>query len=344
MAHSVDGLRRRSLHGARRLHGNAHSFFVERLLKQIALDALHADIQDVRDRIVRGINADGRICAERPPEPCVQLADTARSLLIVADSLRKRLLKRCGAREVRRAAPVHRRADAAVNLRLENHTLSLIEDSASEQTVKLVRRKAQCIDPIEKKRRLSDRLRRVHMKPRPREVLQNLRDLADGLLRPELAVHSRHGNEDRVLPEKASQLLEVDLPVSPHGNEINLPALVLQRRERPAKRRVLERRRDDVPSLVPLRVGKSLYSEVVRLTRAGRIDQLLRKDSLASFICRCELCGDPFRHARHLPGCFPSRRMCGVRIAWEMKRRICIYLQNSRINRRICRIVKINHV
>ena len=188
----------------------------------------------MRDSILRRIDADRRIRTESLPKARIQCAHAVRPLPIACERKVKCLLKRRCAREIRRAAPVHRRADAAVNLRLENHTLSLIEDSASEQTVKLVRRKAQCIDPIEKKRRLSDRLRRVHMKPRPREVLQNLRDLADGLLRPELAVHSRHGNEDRILPEKASQLLKINFPVSPRGNEINLPALVLQCRERTA--------------------------------------------------------------------------------------------------------------
>ena len=97
-----------------------------------------------------------------------------------------------------------------------------------------MRRKAKRIDPVENERRLADRLRRVHMEPRPRKVLQDVRNLADRLSRAELAVYGRDGDEDRILPEKASQLLKINFPVSPRGNEINLPALVLQCRERTA--------------------------------------------------------------------------------------------------------------
>ena len=51
---------------------------------------------------------------------------------------------------------------------------------------------------------------------------------------PRIVQDGRDGDEDRILPEKASQLLKINFPVSPRGNEINLPALVLQCRERTA--------------------------------------------------------------------------------------------------------------
>ena len=181
VAHRVDRPGRRPLHRAGGLHGHADIIFSKLLLKSRPLDAVDAQIQNVRHGVFRTVEADFWILRKLRAQQTIQRRNVCDALVLIFERQTQRLLDRHRHAQCGRAAAIGRGAAAAVDLRLDDKVLLFDQQAATVQAVKLVRRDAHCVHTGEHQLDLPHGLRRVHMEAAVGIVSQNIRDLLDWL-------------------------------------------------------------------------------------------------------------------------------------------------------------------
>ena len=142
-------------------------------------------------------------------------------------------------------------AGTAVHLRLERHSAALEQHAAAADAAELVRRKAQRVDAGKVHRDASDSLRCVNVQTAVRVVSQQRCDFVYRLNGAKLAVHCADGNENGVRAEQLAHLLRVNRAVPSDGEQVDLPAALLQGGQAAADRGMLERCGDDMLADMP---------------------------------------------------------------------------------------------
>jgi len=165
--------------------------------------------------------------------------------------------------------------------------------------------------------------------------LQHPGDFPHRLHHAQLAVYRADRHQHRIPAQQFGQLIQIDAPLSVDRYHIDLRALLLHRRQTAAHRRVFQRRGDNVPPNVAACAQNALDGRIVRLARAGGLDdlRLLRA-----------------KHLRHVPKacvqdfrCLSSGRMPAVRVADAKPLRFAKARQHPLVHRRVRRIIQINH-
>ena len=101
-----------------------------------------------------------------------------------------------------------------------------------------------------------------------------LGELGDGLQHAGLVVRVHHRDQRSVGVDRCTRLLDARPAVGIHADARHAHSVPLQPRTGPLRRRVLDRRRDDVSSIVA-GFGHATDGEVVGLGASGREDHLV---------------------------------------------------------------------
>lgn len=108
--------------------------------------------------------------------------------------------------------------------------LRLSSTPAAADAAKLVRCKAQRVDAGKVHRDASDSLRCVNVQAAVRMVSQQRCDFVYRLNGAKLAVHRADGNENGIRTQKLAHFLRVNRAVPSDGEQVDLPAALLQGR------------------------------------------------------------------------------------------------------------------
>ena len=114
-----------------------------------------------------------------------------------------------------------------------------------------MQRKAQRVDTGKVHRDAPDGLRCVNVQTAVRVVGQQRGDLRNRLNGAELAVHRADGNENGIRTQKLAHFLRVNRAVPSDGEQVDLPAALLQGGQAAAYRGMLERCGDDMLADMP---------------------------------------------------------------------------------------------
>ena len=114
-----------------------------------------------------------------------------------------------------------------------------------------MRRKTQCINTGEVHRDAPDGLRCVNVQTAVRMVSQQRCDFVYRLNGAKLAVHRADGNENGIRTQKLAHFLRVNRAVPSDGEQVDLPAALLQGGQAAADRGMLERCGDDMLADMP---------------------------------------------------------------------------------------------
>ena len=136
-------------------------------------------------------------------------------------------------------------------MRFERHAAALEQHAAPADAAKLVRRKAQRVDTGKVHRDAPDGLCRINVQTAVRMVSQQRCDFVYRLNGAKLAVHRADGNENGIRTQKLAHLLRVNRAVLSDGEQVDLPAALLQGGQAAAYRGMLERCGDDMLADMP---------------------------------------------------------------------------------------------
>ena len=136
-------------------------------------------------------------------------------------------------------------------MRFERHPAALEQHAAAADAAELVRRKAQRVDARKVHRDAPDGLRCVNVQTAVRVVGQQRCDFVYRLNGAKLAVHRADGNENGIRTQKLAHLLRVNRAVPSDGEQVDLPAALLQGGQAAADRGMLERCGDDMLADMP---------------------------------------------------------------------------------------------
>ena len=114
-----------------------------------------------------------------------------------------------------------------------------------------MRRKTQCINTGEVHRDAPDGLCRINVQTAVRMVSQQRCDFVYRLNGAKLAVHRADGNENGIRTQKLAHFLRVNRTVPSDGEQVDLPAALLQGGQAAADRGMLERCGDDMLADMP---------------------------------------------------------------------------------------------
>ena len=198
-----------------------------------------------------------------------------------------------------------------------------------------MRRKAQRVDTGKVHRDAPDGLCRINVQTAVRMVSQQRCDFVYRLNGAKLAVHRADGNENGIRTQKLAHFLRVNRAVPSDGEQVDLPAALLQGGQTAADRGMLERRGDDVLADMPRRLCDALDGKVVRLGRTRGKDDLGRGCAGQ----RRNLLGD----ARHFLAGGLARRVYRVWVGRKPAFHIAESLEHCRIGGCMGGIIEINH-
>ena len=198
-----------------------------------------------------------------------------------------------------------------------------------------MRRKAQRVDAGKVHRDAPDSLRFVNVQTAVRMVSQQRCDFVYRLNGAKLAVHRADGNENGIRTQKLTHFLRVNRAVPSDGEQVDLPAALLQGGQTAADRGMFERRGDDMPADMPRSLRDALDGKVVRLGRTRGENDLGRGRAGQ----RRNLLGD----TRHFLAGGLARRVYRVRVGREPAFHIAESLQHRRVRGCMGGIIEINH-
>ena len=329
------GLGRQTVRRAGRFDRHTDALLAQRLLEPRALDAGHADIDDMRHGMRGAVDAHKAVLLQARQQAVVQPL-----YMGVAGFLPGQCFGQCGVQadgktQRRCAAAVDRGAGTAGDLRLNDEATALVQCADAVGTVEFVGSEAHRIDAVKPEVGLADGLGGVHVQAAAGVRLDDSGNLPNGLDRAKLTVHSADGDQDRIVAHQLPQLVQVYPAVAANVQQVDLIPLLLQSRQRRAHRGVLELGGDDVLADVPRRVRNALEGEVVRLACARGVDDL---GGLHAKVLRNGL-GHPLHlGAGLLPGNVGG---VGVGDITALRRKVCV--QNVGVCRGVGSIVKIDH-
>ena len=166
-----------------------------------------------------------------------------------------------------------------IDQRAQTDLLVLIKEADPLRAMQLMTGYRHHIDMLQlrTKRDLAIGLDRIRREPGIRiALLHDTTDLLDRLDRTHLVVHRHNRHQDGIRTDRRTKIIEGNVPLLIHRKIGHFVAKLHEHIERAIDRRMLERRGDDVLSLLPLRHRRTENHSIVRLRAAGGEEDLLR--------------------------------------------------------------------